>query len=127
MCLVNGGQGIGTGYSTFTPNFSVKEVTENMKRLIKGEEYQEMYPSYRKFAGQMVKMDNQKFFSVGKILRTSDHKFQILELPIGMWTQTYIEKHMMLFAEGNEKVKPIFKDYSDDNTDEIVKFNVTGF
>ena len=127
MCLINGGQGIGTGYSTFVPNFSVQEIMENMKRLIKEEEYQEMHPFYRKFTGQMVKIDEQKFLSVGKIVRTSDDKFQILELPIGTWTQTYIEKNMMLFAEGNEKVKPIFKDYSDDNTDELVKFNVTGF
>ncbi|XP_063685282.1 DNA topoisomerase 2-alpha-like isoform X2 [Bolinopsis microptera] len=125
MCLVNGGQGIGTGYSTFIPNFSVKEIIENTKRLIKGQEYQEMYPSYRNHTGQMVKVDEQKYLSVGKIMRTANSKFQILELPVGTWTQNYIEKHMMLFAEGNEKLQPIFKDYSDDNTDEIVKFNIT--
>ena len=127
MCLVNGGQGIGTGYSTFIPNFSVKEIIENTKRLIKGQEYQEMYPSYRNFTGQMVKVDEQKYLSVGKIMRTANSKFQILELPVETWTQTYIEKHMMLFAEGNEKLQPIFKDYSDDNTDELVKFSITGF
>ena len=76
--------------------------------------------------GDMVKVDNQKFYSVGKVLRTADNKFQIQELPIGVWTQTYIEKHFLLFSQGNEKIKPIFQDYSDDNTDEIVKFNVTG-
>ena len=71
-------------------------------------------------------VDEQKFFSVGKVLRTADDKFQILELPIGMWTQAYIEKYFQLFSEGKDNIAPIFTDSNDDNTDELVKFNVTG-
>ena len=48
MALINGSQGIGTGYSTNIPNFSVSVVIANMRRLIAGEEIVDMYPSYRK-------------------------------------------------------------------------------
>lgn len=42
MCLVNGAEGIGTGYSTKIPNYDVREVIENVKRMINGEEPQPM-------------------------------------------------------------------------------------
>lgn len=45
----------GTGYSTNTPNFAVADVIDNIKRLIRGEEFKDMYPSYRKFTGDIVK------------------------------------------------------------------------
>ena len=36
MVLINGAEGIGTGYSTFIPNYNPKEVVANLKRLING-------------------------------------------------------------------------------------------
>ena len=39
------------------------------------------------FTGSVVPGGPQKFYSVGKVLRTADDKFQILELPVGVWTQ----------------------------------------
>lgn len=34
MVLVNGSEGIGTGYSTFVPNYNVREIVANIKRLM---------------------------------------------------------------------------------------------
>ena len=34
MVLVNGGEGIGTGYSTFLPNYNVRDIVTNIKRLM---------------------------------------------------------------------------------------------
>jgi hypothetical protein len=31
MVLVNGAEGIGTGWSTYVPNFNPKEIVENLK------------------------------------------------------------------------------------------------
>ena len=36
MILVNGTEGIGTGYSTFVPNYNPREIAANLKRLING-------------------------------------------------------------------------------------------
>ena len=42
MVLVNGCEGIGTGYSTFVPNFDVREIVANLKRLMNSMEPVEM-------------------------------------------------------------------------------------
>lgn len=35
--LVNGAEGIGTGWSTKIPNYNPREIVENIRRLIRGE------------------------------------------------------------------------------------------
>ena len=42
MVLINGAEGIGTGYSTFIPNYNPREVVANLKRLINGLEPTDM-------------------------------------------------------------------------------------
>ena len=42
MSLINGASGIGTGWSTNIPNFNVREVMENVRRLIRDEAPLEM-------------------------------------------------------------------------------------
>lgn len=42
MVLVNGAEGIGTGWSTKIPNFDIREIVANLRRLIDGEEPQQM-------------------------------------------------------------------------------------
>ena len=56
MILVNGTQGIGTGWSTDVPCFNPKDLVNNMKRHMEGEEMVEMIPFYRGFEGQ-IKLD----------------------------------------------------------------------
>lgn len=38
MVLVNGAEGIGTGWSTKIPNYNPREIIENIKRLLSGDE-----------------------------------------------------------------------------------------
>lgn len=38
MVLVNGAEGIGTGWSTSIPNFNPREIVANLKRLMAGEQ-----------------------------------------------------------------------------------------
>lgn len=38
MILVNGSEGIGTGWSTKIPNFDPREIVANIKRLLDGNE-----------------------------------------------------------------------------------------
>lgn len=42
MVLVNGCDGIGTGYSTFVPNYNPREIVDNLRRLMNGLEVMEM-------------------------------------------------------------------------------------
>ena len=44
MVLVNGTKGIGTGWSTSIPNHCPRELAENVRRMIRGEEPRELTP-----------------------------------------------------------------------------------
>jgi hypothetical protein len=49
--LVNGAEGIGTGWSTSIPNFNPRDLVANLRRLLDGEQPQPMKPWYRGFKG----------------------------------------------------------------------------
>jgi DNA topoisomerase-2 len=49
MVLVNGAEGIGTGWSTFIPNYSPREIAANLKRLLQGLPLEPMQPWYKGF------------------------------------------------------------------------------
>ena len=53
LSLVNGSEGIGTGYSSSVPNFAVHDIINNVKRLVAGEECEPMLPYYRGFSGSV--------------------------------------------------------------------------
>ena len=58
MILINGCQGIGTGWSSKIPCFNPKDIIDNIKRLIKNEDLLEMSPWYKNFKGKIIKDDN---------------------------------------------------------------------
>ncbi|CAM9147608.1 unnamed protein product, partial [Laminaria digitata] len=53
LILVNGSDGIGTGWSSQVPNYSPRDVIENLKRRMDGKSFVEMQPWYNGFAGSI--------------------------------------------------------------------------
>ena len=51
MILINGHEGIGTGWSTKIGNHNPRDIIDNIKRLMKGEQLVPMFPWYRGFKG----------------------------------------------------------------------------
>lgn len=49
MVLVNGSEGIGTGWSSFVPQYNPREIAENITRMLDGQEPLPMTPWYRGF------------------------------------------------------------------------------
>lgn len=49
MVLVNGGEGIGTGWMTSIPNFNPRDIVRNLERMMDGEEPVLMHPWYHGF------------------------------------------------------------------------------
>jgi DNA topoisomerase-2 len=91
MILVNGAEGIGTGWSTNIPNYNPLDIIENIQRIIKGEEPIDMIPWYQGFTGEIC-FDTKKkkdWKSIGKIEKVTDTILFISELPISTWTQDY--------------------------------------
>lgn len=53
MVLVNGCDGIGTGWSSNVNNYNPREIISNLRKLINGEEMEEMKPFYEGFSGEV--------------------------------------------------------------------------
>ena len=53
MVLVNGSDGIGTGYSTTIQNHDPREIIENIRKMINGEEPENMHPKFAGFTGEV--------------------------------------------------------------------------
>ncbi|KAI8849905.1 DNA topoisomerase [Chytridium lagenaria] len=126
MILVNGTEGIGTGWSSSIPNYNPRDVIDNLYRLMEGEELQPMHPWYRGFTGPVEYIGDNKYRVTGTIRKTSDNTVEITELPVKMWTQTY--KEMLegwMMGDEDKKVQPWIKDYKEYHTDATVHFIVT--
>ena len=54
MVLVNGCQGIGTGWSTYIPNFNPRELCDVIKRKLKDEDFPVIHPWYKNYTGEII-------------------------------------------------------------------------
>lgn len=89
MALVNGAEGIGTGWSTFIPCHNPRAVVSNIRRLMLGEAYVPMQPWYKGYSGAIEPSDDGRYTATGKYKIISDDELEITELPIGKWTRDY--------------------------------------
>ncbi|CAB4054388.1 TOP2 [Lepeophtheirus salmonis] len=126
MVLINGADGIGTGWMTKVPNYNPKDIIKNIKSLINGGEMKEMVPWFKHFKGSIEYIGEQKYVVNGEVANLSDTKIEISELPVKTWTQTYKESVMEQMLNGSEKnPSSIISDYKEYHTDVTVKFVVT--
>jgi DNA topoisomerase-2 len=51
MCLVNGAEGIGTGWSTSVPMYNPRDLVKAIRFMIKGEEPAPLHPWYKGYTG----------------------------------------------------------------------------
>ena len=127
MVLVNGAEGIGTGWSTKIPNYNPREIVQCIIQLLDGKTVQELKPLvpwYKGFTGTIEELDFQRYVSNGEISHLSDTKIEITELPIKTWTDTYKKGVLEEYLIGTDKIKPKIEDYSTYGTDTTVKFVV---
>lgn len=89
LVLVNGANGIGTGFSTQIPNFSVKDVIRATRARIEGTTTPTLTPSYRGFTGTIESCDGG--FIARGAFSARGRTVRITELPVGTWTQPYKE------------------------------------
>jgi DNA topoisomerase II len=124
MILVNGTEGIGTGFSTEIPPYNPIEIINNLKRLLKKEKLNELDPWWQDFNGILEKTEKNKYEVRGNYT-IENNKLIITELPIGVWTSNYKEFLEKMLEESNDKkIKksiPLIN-YSDNNTDKKVNF-----
>jgi DNA topoisomerase II len=80
--LINGGEGIGTGWSTSIPPFHPKDIVENVKRLISGEEMVPMHPWFKGFLGKISQIAGDNGYLLqGNYKIIDEETIHITELP----------------------------------------------
>ncbi len=113
MILVNGSEGIGTGFSTDIPPFNPEDIISNIKKYLKGTEFSkldELVPWFKGFIGTIEKVNENTYNSIGKATVISESCVHITELPIGTWTQDYID-----FLSGLIQKEELIYDYENNS------------
>lgn len=124
MVLVNGAEGIGTGWSTKIPNYDIREIVNNLRLMLDGREPLPMLPSFKNFTGSIEALDDNRFVVNGEVSVIDDQTIEITELPIRVWTQNYKESVLEPMLQGTEKTPALITDYKEYHTDTTVKFIV---
>ncbi len=96
MLLVNGTEGIGTGFSTSVPQFDAEQLLVRLLARICGRDTSNtkpLKPFYRGFKGQIQRdpEDDAKFHMCGCFERVSSTRLNITELPVTTAFEPYIE------------------------------------
>jgi DNA topoisomerase-2 len=128
MVLVNGADGIGTGFSTKIPQYNPLDIIYNLRALIDKTEPKEMRPWYRGFTGTVEKDGDREneYIIKGKYSRLDSDTIQITELPIGVWTTPYkefLEKKTEKTKNQNQMIDSFKTHYTDDAVNFILKMD----
>ncbi|KAJ6781742.1 hypothetical protein PWT90_07459 [Aphanocladium album] len=126
MVLVNGADGIGTGWSTSIPNYHPTDIVKNLKRrmgrlsLTEEEElpFEPMMPWFRGWKGtpEAAGPDRYKFNGIAYQNEQNPNEVVITELPIRMWTDDFKAKLEKVISglEGPAWIKD-YKEFNDHN------------
>ena len=128
--LVNGSEGIGTGWSSFIPNYSPRDIVDNLRRVMAGEAPAEMKPWYRGFGGTVTKMPIKKdgvvsYTITGTYNVVDECTLEVTELPIRKWTQDYKEFLESMVKPEKKDEAAFITDYREYHTDTTVHFVIT--
>ena len=148
MILVNGGIGIGTGYSTNVPQYNPSEIINICKLIcnviksskinVKKEEDLEMVydtlsaleleniiPYYLGFKGTIEKAEKNSYISKGVYRWVDEQTVEITELPIGTWTEDYKDFLENMITNGLNNLKYIENHYTSKNVRFVLHFNTS--
>lgn len=127
MVLLNGADGIGTGYSTSIPNYHPIDVVNNLKRRMgrlegqnEPEAFKTMAPWFRGWKGTIEEAGPNRYNMNGLIREAGDNEVEITELPIRMWTDDFKARLEEIIKA--EKVPSFIKDYREFNDHKTVHF-----
>jgi len=146
MVLVNGGIGIGTGYSTNIPQFNPSEIIaackficnsikladlngdteegmDNIYETIDILDIDDLVPYYLGFNGTIKKTENNSYISKGIYKWIDNETVEITELPIGTWTEDYKEFLENMITNNLNNLKYIENHYTSKNVKFILHFN----
>ena len=130
--LMNGSAGIGYGYSTDIPSFNPTDLITYLQNKIKGKKTNiELKPYYKDFKGEIIHdKDNKRYISKGIMNKISDLIYDITELPLWTWNDSYYDFLDDLSSEKKDPKtgrlirKAYVRDWTKDTNDKHIKIKV---
>ncbi|XP_029370164.1 DNA topoisomerase 2-beta isoform X1 [Echeneis naucrates] len=124
LVLVNGAEGIGTGWACKIPNYDPREIVNNINRMLNHQDPLPMLPSYKNFKGVIHELGQNQYLVSGEVSVIDKNTIEITELPVRTWTQAYKESVLEPMLQGSDKTPALINDYKEYHTDTTVKFVV---
>jgi DNA topoisomerase-2 len=90
MILVNGAEGIGTGFSCYVPPYDVEAVKHNIRCVLDQVAMAPMVPHFKGFRGRTVKVKDHTWTLEG-VVEKEGSQYHVTELPPGKWIQDFKE------------------------------------
>jgi DNA topoisomerase-2 len=125
LVLLNGVEGVGTGYSTSIPRFHPLHVLQNVRCALQQQPLQPLVPCTLGFQGEVLAKagSDQHFISKGKAHKSSPSTIEITELPLEMWTNDYkVELESLIDSKHSDSFS--IKSFTEHHTDKFVHFRV---
>ena len=124
MILVNGAEGIGTGFSTSIPCHNPIDIIENIMLMMNEKPLKTMNPWYKNFNGRIIKTDKHTYDVYGNYTILDSNSILVNELPLGTWTTPY-KDYLETIQYDSDSNKNVIVGFTDSNTDERVSFAIT--
>jgi DNA topoisomerase-2 len=126
LVLVNGANGIGTGYSTHVPCFDPRDIIRAIRYRLDDAPAEgappppRMSPWYRGYRGRIGPFQGRDAM-FGVVESVSATRVRVSELPVGTWTEDFKDALEALVSEHPKEVRS----FTNESTDESVSFTLT--
>ncbi|QNP98066.1 YALIA101S06e03708g1_1 [Yarrowia lipolytica] len=123
MLLVNGCEGIGSGWSTSIPPYNPLDIVDNLRRMLKDEPPVPMIPWFRGWHGEVEPVGDGRYKVKGLIEQVDERTLCITELPARMWTIS-MKEFLLSSLIDSKNEKGWIEDFTEDHGFRV-KFNIT--
>ena len=153
MALVNGCDGIGTGWSTSIPHYNPRDIIAAIRALLAGKGatasasasasaassdasneanasngagLPPIHPWYRGWTGELTLDPRTKGYRMSCPWKytSTPGQIEITELPLGVWTEDYKEFLEGLLVPSEKRKEPLIRDYKELHFGESIRFVV---
>jgi len=90
MVLVNGAEGIGTGFSSYVPPYNIEDIKKNIRNVFYELPLVPMIPFFKGFTGTIEKKSEHTWVLHANVQKEGS-SWAVTDLPPGKWIQEYKE------------------------------------
>jgi DNA topoisomerase II len=119
MILVNGAEGIGTGFSCYVPPYDLEVLKHNIRCALDQVAMAPMVPHFKGFKGTVTKSKDHTWVLEGLVTREGT-QMHVTELPPGRWIQDFKEHLDDLLEKGT------IQKYENHSTETEPNFRIWG-